>query len=88
MKLTKKLRKQHVLRDRKWEKEISAKTGKITMAAVYKVLRDEFGFGGKRLIRFNDSLLQQLECMADGYVKPDEIIEMVKQETGFDWGNM
>lgn len=85
MKLTKKLRQQHVLRDRKWEKEITARTGDITMAAVFKVLHDDFGWGATRIRRLSAGIIQQMNCMAEGYVTPFQIFDMLKEETGYDW---
>lgn len=85
MKLTKKLRNQRVLRDRKWEKEITTLTGDITIAAVLKVLRDEFGWGKVRIIRLLTKMQEQMVCMGEGYVCPYDIFEMLKREIDFDW---
>jgi phage-related minor tail protein len=42
-------------------------------------LHDMYGFGGKRLNKLLDKATRQIECIAKGYVKLDEIIEEVKK---------
>jgi len=55
-----------------------------TMGIPMMVLRDEFGYGSKRLNRFMDLVAVQINCVADGYVEVSEIAAQIKQETGFD----
>ena len=46
------------------------------------VLRDEFGFGQKRIKQFFDRFNLKTECLCDGNVVWDDFIEALKEETG------
>lgn len=48
------------------------------------VLRDFFGFGGKRLERFIDGVYEYYESITKKLVDIDEIIEAIKEETGIE----
>jgi hypothetical protein len=49
------------------------------------VLRDEFGFGQKRIKRFFDRFNLKTECLCDGNVVWDDFIEALKEETGVEF---
>lgn len=90
MKLTKKQIKRRLPKptiDAKTKREISDIVTNAAMAAMFKVLHDEYGFGKQRLERFNRQVIHQLELMAEKYVSYQDILEMIKDETGFDWCN-
>lgn len=48
------------------------------------VLRDEFGFGKDRLKRFVERFEIKTECLCEEYVKWEDIIENIKEETGLE----
>lgn len=48
------------------------------------VLRDFFGFGGKRLEKFIDGVREYYESITKKLVDIDEIIEAIKDETGIE----
>lgn len=48
------------------------------------VLRDFFGFGGKRLERFIDGVRDYYESITKKLVDIDEIIDAIKEETGIE----
>lgn len=49
------------------------------------VLRDEFGFGKKRIKQFFDRFNLKTECLCDGNVVWDDFIEALKEETGIEF---
>lgn len=55
------------------------------IAATMIVLRDEFGFGRKRLELFLDRESDQAQLMAQKYVSADDIFDQIKVETKFDF---
>ena len=54
--------------------------------AMLKVLRDEHGYGRKRLAKFIDDTMMQIECVNDKYVTTTQILELIYEETGFNFG--
>lgn len=48
------------------------------------VVRDKWGFGGVRMKRLMDQLLDYYESFAIGYVSIEDCLEVIKQETGYD----
>lgn len=44
-------------------------------------LRDEFGFGHDRLMRFKKRFNSKSECIMDGYASWEEMLEIIKDET-------
>lgn len=88
MKLTKKMKRSLSMNSKHSETIARYKndmTVNYTMAAVLITLRDEFGFGEQRLRTFSQRTLSQLECMAYGYVKWNEILDVIAKETRYDW---
>lgn len=88
MKLTKKQIKRRLPKptiDAKTKREISDIVTNVVMAATFKVLCDEYGFGKKRLAKFNKQVIEQIAMIYEKYVSYEDIIQMVKDEKGFDW---
>ena len=52
-------------------------------AGVLMTLRDEFGFGEKRLEKFMRSVIFQVSCMNANNVTKNEIFQQIYDETGF-----
>lgn len=55
------------------------------IAATMIVLRDEWGFGRKRLEHFLNRESFQAQLMAEKYVTADDIFNQIKVETKFDF---
>ena len=86
MKLTKKQLKKRVTTKRDYEYEMAV-TGIVLRTVVgsfLKVLRDDYGYGKKRLDSLKAKVDFQLECIAKDYVRAQELLDMV-EETGFNW---
>lgn len=49
------------------------------------VLRDELGFGSKRLERVMEKVISQADCIRDGLVSREDMEKALKEETGFDF---
>lgn len=47
-------------------------------------VRDEFGYGAKRLKRFLDRMELKAECLMDDMVSWQELIDSIKEETGIE----
>lgn len=62
-------------------KELTLKTV-LTMATM--VLRDEFGFGGKRGNRFVKRFMEKTECLLGDFVSWQDMIDTIKDEMGID----
>ena len=88
-KLTKKQAKKYqnksVKRDYDLEMEITGIVLNTIVAGFLKVLHDDYGFGKKRLTDVKEKVEHQLACMADKYVRYKDILDTIKDETGFDW---
>lgn len=54
----------------------------LMLAIPMIVLRDDFGFGGKRLTKFIDRVLEQYKCFESGVVTIDELRQIIYDETG------
>lgn len=54
------------------------------LAMSVMVLRDEFGFGKKRLDQFKARFNLKTECMNDGLVTWADILEAIRDETGIE----
>ena len=54
----------------------------LILAIPMIVLRDDFGFGGKRLTKFIDRALEQYKCFESGAVTIDELRQIIYEETG------
>lgn len=47
-------------------------------------LRDEFGFGGGRMQRFIDKMLDLLDSYNKGYINTDDLKKTIYEETGIE----
>ena len=54
------------------------------LGATLMVLRDELSFGKKRLEMVMRRVTEQVSCITEGYVTHEEMVDCIKQETGFD----
>lgn len=62
-------------------KESVEKASQYSMAVPIMVLRDEFGFGKKRLDKFIDAYMKLYDAIDEGYLNLDDIIKTVNEET-------
>ena len=69
-------------------KEVSELIQKTTIETVTLmsavVLRDEFGFGEKRMNQFLDRFALKTSCLETGEVTWDDLIEQMKEEVGIE----
>lgn len=76
----------HTLLDKKSLEIATQKIKEMTVDTVtvlsVAVLRDEFEFGKKRCQRFIDRMNLKAECLAEGFVKWNEIIEDIDEDMG------
>lgn len=68
-----------------WIQEAANNTIETVMLMSLCVLKDEFGFGEKRLNQFLDRYAEKTECMADGYVCWEDLQEEMKEKLGKDF---
>lgn len=87
MKLNKKQLKKRVTnkRDYDYEMVVTGIVLKTVISAFSKGLHSDYGFGKKRLDAIKQKVDFQLDCMAKEYVRYQDILDMVKEETGFNW---
>lgn len=43
-------------------------------------LRDNFGFGKKRLLKYVEELMKLFNCLTDGYIEEESIFNMLERE--------
>lgn len=60
------------------------KASKWSMFAPMMVLRDFFGFGGQRLKRFYENLIEMYDSIDKNYLDLKDISETLKEEAGID----
>jgi len=53
-------------------------------AASMIALRDTFGFGSKRLLRYHEALTKVWEGICSGYLSADDVYDTILEETGID----
>ena len=89
MKLTKKQAKKYITpqqqRNYEYEMAVTGIVLRTVVGSFLKVLRDEYGYGKKRLDSLKAKVDFQLECIAKDYVRAQELLDMVEKETGFNW---
>lgn len=89
MKLTKKQAKKYITpqqqRNYEYEMAVTGIVLRTVVGAFLKVFRDEYGYGKKRFNSLKEKVDFQLECMAKEYVRYQELLDMVEEETGFNW---
>lgn len=56
------------------------------LACVNIVLRDKNNFSKDELEQFNQRVWEQIQCIRSGYVKPEEMFGVLKEEIEFDFG--
>lgn len=62
--------------------ETIKKAAEYSMAVPLMALRDEFGFGAKRLEKFIDATHELYDSIDRKYINLEEIVEAIKDETG------
>lgn len=62
--------------------EAIKKATDFSMAVPIIVLRDEFGFGAKRLEKFIDATHELYDSIDQKYLNLDDIVKTIKEETG------
>lgn len=62
--------------------EAIKKATDFSMAVPLIVLRDEFGFGAKRLEKFIDATHELYDSIDQKYLNLDDIVKTIKEETG------
>ena len=89
MKLTKKQAKKYITpqqqRNYEYEMAVTGIVLRTVVGAFLKVFRDEYGYGKKRFDSLKEKVDFQLECMDKEYVRYQELLDMVEEETGFNW---
>lgn len=65
----------------KGRKDSIERASQLSMAVPVMVLRDEFGFGKKRLDKFIDAYMKLYDAIDEGYLNLDDIIKTVNEET-------
>lgn len=60
------------------------RASKWSMYAPMMVLRDFFGFGGQRLKRFYENLIDMYDSIDKNYLDLEDISETLKEEAGID----
>lgn len=53
-----------------------------SLAVPIMVLRDEFGFGKKRIDKFVDAYIKLYEAIDEGWLDINDIIKTINEETG------
>lgn len=89
MKLTKKQAKKYITpqqqRNYEYEMAVTGIVLRTVVGAFLKVFRDEYGYGKKRFESLKQKVDFQLECMAKDYIRYQDLLDMVEEETGFNW---
>lgn len=62
--------------------EAIKKATDYSMVVPIIVLRDEFGFGAKRLEKFIDAIHELYDSIDQKYLNLDDIVKTIKEETG------
>ena len=57
------------------------RASQLSMAVPIMVLRDEFGFGKKRIEKVVDAYMELYNAIDEGYLNLDDIIKTVNEET-------
>lgn len=66
----------------KGRKESIERASQYSMAVPIIVLRDEFGFGKKRIDKFVDAYIKLYEAIDEGWLDINDIIKTINEETG------
>ena len=57
------------------------KASQYSMTVPIMVLRDEFGFGQKRLDKFLESYMELFNSIEEGWLDLDDIVDTINEET-------
>lgn len=66
----------------KGRKDSIEKASQLSMAVPIMVLRDEFGFGEKRIDKFIAAYIELYDSISEGYLDLKDIIKTINEETG------
>src|SRR5699024_7970990 len=66
----------------KMKDEATMQAVSITNILPLLVLRDEFGFGKKRLQQYTDALNRQVEAFNEVYISLKDVVDTINAETG------
>ena len=66
----------------KMKDEATMQAVSITNILPLLVLRDEFGFGKKRLQQYIDALNRQVDAFNGGYISLKDVVDAINAETG------
>lgn len=67
---------------KKGRKDSIEKASQLSMAVPIIVLRDEFGFGEKRIDKFIAAYIKLYEAIDEGWLDINDIIKTINEETG------
>lgn len=68
-----------------WKYAIMLDDRRLLTALVFLVLHDKFGFGEKRLKRFDDCITEKMKDILDGYLTAKDIFEWFEDELGINF---
>lgn len=66
----------------KGRKESIEKASQLSMAVPIMVLRDEFGFGEKRINKFIAAYIELYDSISEGRLDLKDIVKTINEETG------
>lgn len=64
----------------KGRKDAIKQASDFSLAAPMLVLKDEFGFGEKRLLRFYEAVLELYDSVDKGYLNLSDIVKTIEEE--------
>ena len=64
------------------KKDAIKTASEYSMAVPMIILRDTFGFGKKRLLKYHDAFLDMYDSISRGYLNLRDIVQTIKEETG------
>lgn len=65
-----------------WKRQIMLDDRRLLCAIVFMVLHDKFGFGEKRLKRFDDEVSEVMRSIVGGYLTAKDIYDWFEDELG------
>lgn len=71
-----------LLKNRRAADKLIDSAHKVNMLITLTVLHDKFGFGEKRLDRFENEYINLLDSFNKGYITIDDLNEVLDKETG------
>lgn len=76
------------LLDRKadeWKCQIMLDDRRLLTSLVFLVLHDKFGFGEKRLKRFDDFITEKMNDLISGYLTAKDVFDWFEEELGMNF---